>query len=132
MRYCGIIMANKPGSRSNDAWRGNGPVQGTSFYRYSLEDVEFLRANCHLTASQAAEALSVKYGRTLNPKDINKLAQRHKVKLAAGKRGESRDSSGSTPHDSFYVKPEFLAKAYKLPPVLEKKYSDEIKGEEDD
>lgn len=122
-------MANKPGSRSNDAWRGNGPVKGTTFTKYCLEDVEFLRANKHLTAREAANALSVKYGRTINPGDLKHFAERHDIKLASVGRGRSRASSGSTPHDTFYVKPEFLAKAYKLPPVLEKKYSDE-KGEE--
>lgn len=119
------MTADAPKSnRSNDSWRGNGPIRGTTFTTYSLEDVEFLRANTHLTARQAAEALSVKYGRKISPPNIKWLAENHGITMAKGKRGR-QSNLASTPHDTFYVSPEFLAKAYVLPPVLEEKYKKE-------
>lgn len=129
MRCCGITMGNIKGC-NNDAWRGNGPVKGTTFTKYSLEDVEFLRANSHLTPKQAAEALSVKYGQPLKQTEISNLAKRHGIKMANGKFKANRGNSARTPHDTFYVTPEFLTKKYKLPPVLENKYSNEEKKEE--
>lgn len=111
---------------ANDQWRGNGPLPNTVFTQYCMEDVEFLRANTQLTPRQAAEALSVKYGRAIDPKSIAKLAQRWGIKLTTPKRGKAGQSSlAETPHDTFYVTPSLLAKRYELAPALDKKYNKE-------
>lgn len=111
---------------SNDDWRGNGPVPGTTFTLYSQEDVDFLRANSHLTAREAATALSIKYGRDILPGQITKFAQRHGIALKEKKKNEKQSST--SPYDSFYVTPEFLRKKYELAPSLEKRYNRESMG----
>ena len=112
---------------NNDAWRGNGPVKGTVFNKYSIEDIEFLRANCHLTAPEAAAALSVKYGRKINGRDIRELTKTHGVILRKGKGGSNQDPIA--PYDTFYVTPEFLRKKYELAPSIEKRYNRETSQE---
>lgn len=110
---------------SNDQWRGNGPLPNTVLNKYSMEDIEFLRGNAHLTPKQAADALSVKYGRAIEPNNIKRLAERWGITLATKKEG-SQSSLAETPHDSFYQVPSLLAKRYELAPALEKSY---ISGE---
>ncbi len=112
---------------SNDSWRGNGPVRGTTFTKFSQEDVEFMRANDHLTTKEVAQALSVKYGRNITPGGISVLAKNHNITLRKGGKGKS---SSIAPHDSFYVTPEFLHKKYKLAPAVESKYNKEDLGPE--
>lgn len=108
---------------SNDQWRGNGPLPNTTFTTYSTEDIEFLRANTHLTTRQAADALSIKYGRTISTSSIKNLADRWGIQLASSKRGRGgQPNLAETPHDTFYVTPSLLAKRYELPPVREKDY----------
>lgn len=109
---------------SNDAWRGNGPPKNTVFTRYSQEDVEFMKANAHLTAREVADALSVKYGRKVSTLSVQTLAARWKIKLAPMKRG-IQVRSGNTAHDTFYVTSEYLSKRYKLAPAIEKTYNKE-------
>lgn len=107
---------------SNDQWRGNGPPPNTVLYKYNMDDVEFLRGNTHLTTKQAAEALSIKYGRAITVNSIKDLAERWGIKLSSGKRKGGQPSLADTPHDSFYVTPSLLAKRYELAPALEKEY----------
>lgn len=108
---------------SNDQWRGNGPLPYTTFTTYSAEDIEFLKTNTHLTARQAADALSVKYGRIIAPSSIQDLAKRWGIQLAPYKRGRGgQPNLAETPHDTFYVTPSLLAKRYELPPAREKDY----------
>lgn len=91
-----------------------------------MEDIEFLRGNVHLTPKQAADALSVKYGRAIEPNNIKRLAERWGVRLASPRRGKDKNESiGAIAHDSFYQTPSLLAKRYELAPSLEKKYNDE-------
>ena len=112
---------------SNDQWRGNGPLPNTIFNKYSMEDIEFLRGNSHLTPKQAADALSVKYGRIIAPSSIQDLAERWGVRLASPGKGKGKNESiGAIAHDSFYQTPSLLAKKYELAPSLEKKYKEDL------
>lgn len=108
---------------SNESWRGNGPVKGTVLNKFEQEDIDFLRANSHLTIPQACKALGVKYGRKINIQYMRTFCETHGITLTKGKKGKQNEYLPS--HDTFYRRSEFLAKDYSLAPALQRQYNKE-------